>query len=184
MQIINASGSHATLTFQNYHDVGGTQINGGTVTLTDTRTVSHEGSRTGEDSTNQGGKRKNGHGLSFTVFLVVSLFYKVIDCIYEKKERENSPLMPVNVTGENAKVNIGNYVEVQMNQINGGTVISIDNRQVSADINSEGSNPTHHGTSDTRNELVTDDRRSRRATLLNGFKVVVAIFLVILWEYL
>ena len=64
---VNAPGSHATLTFQNYHDVGGTQINGGTVTLStllvetatkkiqltqlfvaDTRTVSLEGSRTGE----------------------------------------------------------------------------------------------------------------------------------------
>ena len=74
---VNASGSHATLTFQNYHDVGGTQINGGTVTLStllvetatktiqltwlfvaDTRTVSHEGSRTGEGT--KSGKSLNG----------------------------------------------------------------------------------------------------------------------------
>ena len=30
---VNAPGSHATFSIQNYHDVGGTQINGGTVTM-------------------------------------------------------------------------------------------------------------------------------------------------------
>ncbi|PAV17479.1 hypothetical protein PNOK_0754300 [Pyrrhoderma noxium] len=45
---LHIPGSHASSSIQTYNDVGGTQINGGNVTMTDGRNVAHKVSSTEE----------------------------------------------------------------------------------------------------------------------------------------